>query len=312
MNFVNLIIISVVTFLFSVDLITAQTYYPQSIKSFNQGLTNDGNPVLPIRSNPNNALGPITDSDVSTGTLNFVSLGFGGTIELDFGELIPIDPTTGIRVEETTFNYQCIEYPETANVLASKDGIDYIYINQTCGNFDNFMAPYPLIDSIRYIKIVDVSPISRFVTFIGADGYDLDGVEISNFSPLPIVLGEYVIKYLEELIFIRVKTLSEINSLKFHIEASEDLSSFRLITSIDAYGNSTTPREYKKTVEFIPLSGVTYFRLSEEDLNGNILYHDVLPVTTPINPIEIMFHYDILGRRTNEQNGIHIKILIKP
>jgi hypothetical protein len=312
MNFVKLIIVSVIAFLFGAISLNAQTYYPQSIKSFNQGFTNGGTPVLSNRSDPSKALGSITDSDIETGMPNFVSLGFGGTIILDFGQLIPVDPNTGIRVIETTFGYRCTSYPETGNVLASKDGIDYVYINQTCGNEGNVMSPYPLIDSIRYIQIVDVSPISRFIAFIGADAYDLDGVEISNLSPLPIVLGEFEMTYLEELISIYIKTLSEANSLRFHIEASEDLVKFRLITSIYAYGNSNTERDYEKTVEFQPLNEVTYFRLSEEDLNGRIVYHELLPVITPTKPTEILFHYDILGRRTNEQSGIYVKILMRP
>jgi hypothetical protein len=306
---INLVIIA---FLFLFNIGYSQTYYPKSVVYFDQGLTNTNSSVLSIRSDSSKSLGPPSNVDVENGTLNFVSLGFGGTIIVYFETPIQVTPGTVIRLYETTYGYQCNSYPEIANVYVSKDSVNFVYLNQTCGNNNTVFYPYSTIDTIQYIKIIDVSPVILFSSFSGADAYDLDGIEISNYSPLPIVLGEFRMSYLNELISIYIKTMSESNSKEFIVEASEDLIQFRDVVSIESYGNSSTEREYHKTVNFYPRREVTYFRLSERDFNGNVTVHQILPVRTPTEPMDILLHYDLLGRETNVKDGLYIKIRVNP
>lgn len=308
-------LLKVLTWIMFIFLLTqstlAQSNYPVSVTEFNQALTNLSNPVLPSRSDSTKALGIPTNLDVEVGNINFVSLGFGGSITLDFGTDVLINPGTVIRMVETTYGYQCNIYPEIANVYASKDGISFTYIGQTCGNNNTFLSPYGYIDSIRWIRILDVSPIIVFSSFVDADGYDLDGIEIFSSGPLPIVLGEFRMEYLNELISVFIRTMSETNTKSFHIESSENLVHFKHLVEIPAYGNSSYERTYQQMVEFIPLADITYFRLIEEDYDGNFEHHQIISVRTPKNPVDIVFQYDLLGRLITDQNDVTIKMMIK-
>jgi hypothetical protein len=302
----------ILIFLLLTGSISAQSYYPSSVSEFNQALTNLGNPVLSIRSDPSKAIGVPQNVDIESSNINFVSLGFGGSIVLKFSAKVPIDPTSVIRLFETTYGYQCNTYPEIANIFASNDGISYTYIGQTCGNNNTILNPYGLIDTIQFIRIVDVSPAIVFSGFMDADGYDVDGVEILSTGALPIVLGEFRMEYLNELISIFIRTMSESNSKSFHIESSIDLIRFMKMIEIPSYGNSSSERTYEKSVHFEPQADVTYFRLSEEDMNGRIENHQIIAVRTPKKSMDIVFQYDLLGRRVSNQGDVFIKIMMKP
>ncbi|MBP2831129.1 T9SS type A sorting domain-containing protein [Aquimarina sp. U1-2] len=144
-----------------------------SIVSFEQGKRKDGRKISRFRSNPHRALGTPNERKY----FDFVSLGFGGAITIALNEKIFDNKNTNefAVFESTGFfdNIPCQYFPETAEVFASADGVEFASLGTTCqdGEFD--LADGNL-DTAKYIKIVDVSDRNVFPWF--ADGFDLDAI----------------------------------------------------------------------------------------------------------------------------------------
>ena len=161
------------------------------------------------------------------------------------------------------------------------------------------------LDSIQYIKIVDISNPSQFsgFTFI-SDGYDVDGVTVFNSGPLPIELKYFGIDYENPYLNIRIVTASEANTDKLVVESSIDASNFDYLTEFQAAGNSSFERQYDKKLIFEPQSEITYFRLIEIDFDGKKFEFEMTVVNTKkLDPIE-MYYFDLLGRKVNSNDAI--------
>ncbi|WP_299314239.1 DUF5689 domain-containing protein [uncultured Aquimarina sp.] len=145
-----------------------------NVISFQQGKRRDGRRVSRFRSNPKRALGNPKERRY----LNFVSLGFGGSITIELNNEIFDNPNANefAVFESTGFrdNIPCQYYPETAEVFASADGVNFISLGTTCqdGEFD--LADGEL-SSATHIRVVDISDKNDFYWFF-ADGYDLDAI----------------------------------------------------------------------------------------------------------------------------------------
>jgi hypothetical protein len=141
--------------------------------SYAPGLRRNGTPVEPARTNPNSALG----LPQNTNTVNFVSLGFGGSLVLKFDYVIFDNPLMNdLKLVETSFgNPSCTTFPELAAVEVSLDGINWTLISTVCqdGEIDITTA-----GTIQYVRLTDRSKASAFSGT--ADGYDVDGVVVIN------------------------------------------------------------------------------------------------------------------------------------
>ncbi len=144
-----------------------------SIVTFDQGTRNDGRSIPGYRSNPERALGQPKERRY----FNFVSLGFGGAITIELNNEIFDNPDTNefAVFESTGFfdNIPCNYYPETAEIFASQDGVEFVSLGTTCqdGEFDLAAGN---LRSAKYIRVVDTSDKAIFPWF--ADGYDLDAI----------------------------------------------------------------------------------------------------------------------------------------
>jgi hypothetical protein len=163
-----------VTLILTVNPDPVSGCYASSVFSFVQGNRRDFSAVSPVRSNPSLALGQ--PEPVVNNVVNFVSLGFGGSITLAFEAPIANGSGNDIRIDEATWgNNTCNNYPEKADVFASQDGTNFIYLGQTChdGSFDLGVMSWA-----KYIRIVDVSNVLSFTS--DADGFDVNGIECLN------------------------------------------------------------------------------------------------------------------------------------
>ena len=176
----------------------AQPIYPQTVVDYSPGPTADFLGSIPDqRDDETNAIGVPSDSDIDLGeqngnstTVNFTSLGFGGSITLKFDQ--PFGRGEGIDLEiiETSYNTpSCDSWQELADVYISQDGCSWIQVaDNQCQNFGVELPdamPWAL-----YVRIVDASPASAFSP--NADGYDVDGVRanyISNVAVLTDLTG---------------------------------------------------------------------------------------------------------------------------
>jgi len=137
------------------------------------GTRKNGSAISPSRTNENNAEG----FPQNTNAINFVSLGFGGTVTLRFDYVIFDNPLANdLLVTETSFgNPSCSSYGERAMFEGSLDGENWIYLDELCldGQLDINSAGV-----IQYLRITDRSPVGSFGGT--ADGYDVDGVTVIN------------------------------------------------------------------------------------------------------------------------------------
>jgi hypothetical protein len=151
--------------------------YATSVVDFTQGTMKNGNPVPAARSNASNALGAPQGTDV----VNFVSLGFGGSIVLGFDYLVFDKPGADLTIVETSYgNPTCVNYPETARLEVSLDNVTWAAVDgEYCLDqaVDVASAGMPYF---AYLRITDASRLSS-IRFPGsADGFDVDGVVISQ------------------------------------------------------------------------------------------------------------------------------------
>jgi len=149
------------------------------VQDVSQGTYRDGSPIetsLP-NSNPKNALYEPDSTIEDTGS--FFSLGFGGSLVLDFGTLVGGQ----LNVYETTWNRTSNPYPlEQAEVSVSRDGADWTALGTASNSAQTApgTAPVPNVFDlpmcIQYVKIVDVTTDSAFPVskYAKANGFDID------------------------------------------------------------------------------------------------------------------------------------------
>ena len=172
------------------EFIIPQGCYAIEVVEFDQKKRNDGSNIPAARSIKENALGVPTDSDVAVAeaNLNFVSLGFGGSITLKMSGPIANGPGADFRVVETTYGTSsgnCNRYPEKIQAFASQDGCNWVYVGEGCQDVDLDLG---ILDWALYIKLVDISPIGAAYNGDIADGYDVDGIVCLNgFEENPVL-----------------------------------------------------------------------------------------------------------------------------
>ncbi|NUM25286.1 MAG: hypothetical protein HUU49_01520 [Candidatus Buchananbacteria bacterium] len=148
--------------------------WADSVVDYTQGTRRNGTPILAERTVTTKALGAAQNND----SINFVSLGFGGELILGFNNLIVNAAGNDVQVVETTYGNQvCNTYPEKADVYASQNGLDWIYLGNACldSSFD-----LGTLSWAQYIKFVDATSLADFTNVPEADGYDVDGVKALN------------------------------------------------------------------------------------------------------------------------------------
>jgi len=177
------------------------------IIDFTQGQRKDGKDIIWYRSNPDNALGKADAKDSPQGGIRFVSLGFGGSITLEFDNQLCDKPGNDLRVYETSYgNPMFALYPEQAEIFVSQEGNTWKSLGHT-----NTTTPYincqVKLDTdfdikgaypwIKFVRVVDVTnpnakmlnpakctPLPVMVFNKASDGFDLDAIEsLENSKP---------------------------------------------------------------------------------------------------------------------------------
>ena len=148
----------------------------QEVVQYNRGTRKNGTEIHPSRIDPEKALGIPQNDDLG---VNFVSLGFNGSLTLKFDYVVFNNEGADLQVVETSFGApNCETYPEAAYFEGSLNGINWFPMGEICldGSLDIGDGVY----AIQYIKVTDRSPMSTFPN--SADGYDLDGIIVLNES----------------------------------------------------------------------------------------------------------------------------------
>jgi hypothetical protein len=147
--------------------------YASSVSFFNQGNIASGAAVQPERSIPSEALGApnAQTPSVTAEVQNFVSLGFGGTIEVQFANPIANGPGADIRIWESSASPSS----ERSLIEVSQDGLGYVPVGEIMADGEvDFSEAFS--DFIQFVRITDVTP-NNGGGGIYTDGFDLDAVE---------------------------------------------------------------------------------------------------------------------------------------
>lgn len=147
-----------------------ESCFASHVVSYTPGQRKDGKNLTSNRKNPEKALG----EPEKTNNVNFVSLGFGGELVLEFDNTI-MNRVDGpdIKVTETSYgNPACSKYPEMVHVYVSSDGTEWTDLGTGCQDSEFELGE---LNSAKYVKLVDESNPRKFNK--SADGFDVDGVE---------------------------------------------------------------------------------------------------------------------------------------
>lgn len=101
-----------------------------------------------------------------------------------------------------------------------------------------------------------------------------------NIVPLPITLLKFNAELRDKKVDITWSTASETNSSYFTIERSTDATHFEKLARINGSGKSSVTTYYKHTDE-APLSGLSYYRLSQTDFDGKVQYFTPVMIFNP-------------------------------
>ncbi|RYF37884.1 MAG: T9SS type A sorting domain-containing protein [Chitinophagaceae bacterium] len=148
-----------------------QGCYAQEVLAYSSGTLKNGGAISEDRMMADRALGvPQNDN-----TMNFVSLGYGGSLTLGFGGAITDGPGKDIYVVETSFaSNDCLsDGIERAQVYLSQNGTDFVWAGELCrdGSVDIAAAGLDYAVAIR---------IDNDASSTTPDGYDVDGVYAVN------------------------------------------------------------------------------------------------------------------------------------
>ncbi|WP_254560057.1 T9SS type A sorting domain-containing protein [Dyadobacter diqingensis] len=125
-------------------------------------------------------------------------------------------------------------------------------------------------------------------------------------TALPVRLGAFSAKSVENTVYLEWTTYSEQNNAGFDVERSADAKKFEKIASVKGYGNSNSENRYTLT-DLFPLKSTSYYRLKQVDLDGTYMYSsirsvkngDLTPVIVYPNPVKDILTIDLKGNKVN-------------
>lgn len=124
-----------------------------------------------------------------------------------------------------------------------------------------------------------------------------------NTTPLPIELMDWQAGCEDGAVALRWTTAVEIDNAYFTVERSIDLEQWELLIQVEAEGNSTHLIDYEVWDEQ-PLSGLTYYRLSQTDVDGTRSVFRSIPTTCTQKDLTLLIYPNPnRGRFTVELQG---------
>lgn len=126
--------------------------------------------------------------------------------------------------------------------------------------------------------------------------------------PLPIELLSFTAEPVDEAVIVEWSTASQVNNDYFTIDRSYDGYEWENKAYIPGAGNSNSQLEYK-WVDYNPISGVSYYRLTQTDYNGESETFDPVSVIRSEENPTIIRRITLLGRDVwDGYKGIVIEI----
>lgn len=123
-------------------------------------------------------------------------------------------------------------------------------------------------------RAISVTPSTIGVTpYTVTDNFGCitDQFTVSAFATLPVSLQKYDVKFNKNKVDINWTVPSEKNNSHFSIERSSNGTDFTAIGTVKSTGNSTQSKSYS-FVDGAPVPGISYYRLSQTDVDHRIEY----------------------------------------
>lgn len=155
---------------------------------YKQGPKREGGPITNLARWV--ALTTVAEMSDNVGDINFMSLGFGGWITLEFiggTGYFGNGPGADFTVYETTWGYlSCTpSVSEEAFVEFSENGVNWlpaVKVKNACHNGSYDISP---LLKAKYVRISDMTNPDPMITGDGNDAYDVDGI-VSNYDAVEI------------------------------------------------------------------------------------------------------------------------------
>ena len=148
------------------------------------------------------------------------------------------------------------------------------------------------------------------------DGYLVPGLAttaqtlqlILDETALPVRLGAFNARLVENGVSLAWTTYSEENNDGFDIERSQDAKRFIKIAYVQGYGNADAQKQYA-ALDPHPFDGTSYYRLKQIDFDGTFMYsairtvknNQVTPITLYPNPVRDILTVDLKGNNTDKK-----------
>lgn len=164
--------------------------YDWNVSCYKQGPKREGGPITNVlRNDPEQAR--LAEKSDNFGEINFLSLGFGGWITLEYtggSGYFGNGPGADFTVFETTWgDPTCTaNVSEEAFVEFSEDGVNWlpaVKVKNACHNGSFDISP---LMKAKYVRITDMTNPNPLIVGDGNDAYDVDGVETYyDYDPQP-------------------------------------------------------------------------------------------------------------------------------
>lgn len=140
-------------------------------------------------------------------------------------------------------------------------------IGSSTGLLTTTSAGYTTISSNADIDILGGAEISYPFSTV-TPNRSLNGtVHYTSGNALPVEFEDFTAVKINQSVLLEWETESEKNSDYFEIERSSNALDWNRLSKTPAAGESNEPRKYNE-LDLEPLEGISYYRLSQFDLNG--------------------------------------------
>ena len=100
-----------------------------------------------------------------------------------------------------------------------------------------------------------------------------DIFNVTVITVLPVTISSYTATLNNDRVLLNWSTAQEQNSSFFTIERSTDGIHFNFLGKVNATGNTNNTTNYQ-LIDYAPIEGVNFYRLSQTDMEGNTLYFE--------------------------------------
>ena len=178
----------------------------------------------------------------------------------------------------------------------------YIKIYGTLQLIDGYKINLPCSSTVKIFtggvlkKFTSGGGNSTYIHICGCDAWTaaegtVNGPDILNCSLLPVELLSFSSVLKNEEVLLNWATASETNNDFFSVERSSNGNKFNVLSEIKGAGNSTIQNNYS-FADFIPLGGVSYYRLKQTDFNGKESYSEIIAVNNKNkNSIQLISYF---------------------